>query len=473
MRSLIEASASELSDLYRSSAARPSEVIDAVLAEIEHVNPSINAFRMVASESAKAEAAASDRRWRSGAPLSCLDGVPVSIKDIILTRGMSTLRGSLSVDPEQAWETDAPTVARLREAGAVLLGKTNTPEFGCKGSTDSFLTGVTRNPYDLSKTSGGSSGGAAAAVAARLGPLALGTDGAGSIRIPSAFCGVAGIKASFGRIPAWPASPFGTLAHVGPHARSVRDLAMALNILSKDDVRDWFALPHVDIDYTRNLEQSMVGLRVAFSPALGYASVDPAIAAATGRAAILLDEMGAHVEMCDPGFEDPIDLICALWFAGSATVVAGLSPAQRKQVDPMLLWQAEQGAQFSAVDLTRINGRRADLGRQMRQFHQNYDVLLTPSVAVTAMPCAVTGTPAALDPASFLGWTPFSYPFNLTQQPAISLPAGLAPNGLPMGVQLVAPMHADALLLKVAYALEGAFGPMPAPSATIRGRVAA
>jgi aspartyl-tRNA(Asn)/glutamyl-tRNA(Gln) amidotransferase subunit A len=464
MHSLLQASASELSDLYRTGAVRPSEVLEAVLAEIERVNPSINAFRMVAHESASVDAAAADLRWSSGTPLSALDGVPVSIKDIILTRGMSTLRGSRSVDASQAWDTDAPSVARLREAGAVLLGKTNTPEFGCKGTTDSFLTGVTRNPYDLSKTPGGSSGGAAAAVAARLGPLAVGTDGAGSIRIPSAFCGVAGLKASFGRIPAWPASPFGTLAHIGPHARSVRDLAMALNILSKDDVRDWFALPQLEIDYSRNLEQSVVGLRVAFSPALGHATVEPAIALAAARAAILLDEMGAHVEMCDPPFEDPIELICALWFAGSATVLAGLSPEQRKDVDPMLLWQAEQGARYSAVDLTRINGRRADLGRQMRQFHQNYDVLLTPSVAVTAMCCEATGAPASLDPKNFLGWTPFSYPFNLTQQPALSLPAGLAPNGLPMGVQLVAPMHADALLLKVGYALEGALGPMPAPT---------
>jgi aspartyl-tRNA(Asn)/glutamyl-tRNA(Gln) amidotransferase subunit A len=467
MRSLIEASCSELSDLYRTGAARPSEVLDAVLDEIERLNPAINAFRVVAADCARVEAEASDRRWQKGAPLSALDGVPVSIKDIILTRGISTLRGSRTVDPAQAWDIDAPSVARLREAGCVLLGKTNTPEFGCKGSTDSYLMGVTRNPYDLSKTSGGSSGGAAAAVAARLGPLALGTDGAGSIRIPSAFCGVAGLKASFGRIPAWPASPFGTLAHIGPHARSLRDLAMALNVLSRDDVRDWFALASVDCDYTRNLEQSVVGLRVAFSPALGYATVDPAIAAATARAAMLLEEMGAHVELCDPGFEDPMELICALWFAGSATVVAGLTPEQQKLIDPMLAWQAEQGAKFSAVDITRINGRRADLGRHMRQFHQNHDVLLTPTVAVTAMSCEVTGSTASFEPKNFLGWTPFSYPFNLTQQPALSLPAGLAPDGLPMGVQLVAPMYADALLLKVGYALEGALGPMPAPAVRV------
>ncbi len=463
MTSLIDASCSELFDMYQGKAARPSEVLEAVLAEVARVNPAINAFRLVATDEARNQAAAADRRWQSGAPLSALDGVPVSVKDIILTRGMSTLRGSKSVDASQVWETDAPTVARLREAGAVLLGKTNTPEFGCKGTTDSYLTGVTRNPYDLSKTSGGSSGGAAAAVAARLGPLALGTDGAGSIRIPSAFCGVAGLKASFGRIPAWPASPFGTLAHIGPHARSVRDLAMALNILSRDDVRDWFALPASDADYTRNLEQGIVGLRVAFSPALGYATVDPEIAAATARAAMLLDEMGAHVELCDPGFDDPMELICALWFVGSATVVAGLTPEQRKELDPMLLWQAEQGAKYSAVDITRINGKRAELGRHMRQFHQNHDVLLTPSVAVTAMDCAVTGSSLSFEPQDFLGWTPFSYPFNLTQQPALSLPAGLSSTGLPIGVQLVAPMHADALLLKAAYALEGALGPMPAP----------
>jgi aspartyl-tRNA(Asn)/glutamyl-tRNA(Gln) amidotransferase subunit A len=467
MTQLTELTATELGIMYRAGTVAPSEVVEAILLEIERVNPHINAFRLVDHEGARQQAQAADRRFKARAPLDELDGIPVSVKDIILTHGLSTLRGSLSVDAEQAWDADAPTVARLRESGAVILGKTTTPEFGCKGTTDSYLTGITRNPYDLSKTSGGSSGGAAAAVAARLGPLALGTDGAGSIRIPSAFCGVAGIKASFGRIPAYPGSPFGTLAHVGPHARSVSDLALALNVLSRDDVRDWFALP-VDrdrpADYTRHLESSLVGLRVAFSPTLGYAKVDPAIAAATARAAQVFDELGAHVDCCDPGFEDPLDLICALWFVGAATLVESIPKAKHEQLDPMLQWQAEQGRKLSAVELTRINMARADLGRRMRQFHQKYDILLTPSVAVTAMDATPTGAPFERDPKVFLGWTPFSYPFNLTQQPALSLPAGLAPNGLPVSVQLVTRMHADALVLNAGHILEGALGPMPRPN---------
>jgi aspartyl-tRNA(Asn)/glutamyl-tRNA(Gln) amidotransferase subunit A len=463
LKPLTEYGASELLDLYRLGKTRPSEVASAVLALIEEKNPQLNAFRVIDREGTMRAAAASDRRWHDNSPLDVLDGVPVSIKDIILTRGLSTLRGSLTVEPDQAWDVDAPSVARLREAGALILGKTNTPEFGCKGATDSFLTGITRNPYDTSKTSGGSSGGAAAAVAAGLGPLALGTDGAGSIRIPSAFCGVAGIKASFGRVPAYPASPFGTLAHIGPHARSVRDLALALNVISRYDVRDWYALPATSVDYLEGIDAGVKGLRVAYSPALGHARVDPDIAAATRRAADCLESLGAIVEEEDPGFLDPLEMICAFWFVGAATLLAGIAPEKHALVDPALLWQAEEGRKFNAVDMARMGMRRADLGRIMREFHQHFDLLLTPSVAVTALPAEETGSVTRLDPAGFLGWTPFSYPFNLTQQPALSLPAGLAGNGLPLSVQLVGAMHNDALVLRAGHALETALGSMPRP----------
>jgi aspartyl-tRNA(Asn)/glutamyl-tRNA(Gln) amidotransferase subunit A len=464
MKPFSECSATELNALYRAGEARPSEVVQDVLSLIDAKNPVLNAFRVIDHDGVMQAARASDQRWQDLRPQGLLDGVPVSVKDIILTRGLSTLRGSQSVDPNQAWDTDAPCVARLREAGALILGKTTTPEFGCKGTTDSFLTGVTRNPYNTEMTPGGSSGGAAAAIAARLGPLALGTDGAGSIRIPSAFCGVTGIKASFGRVPAYPSSPFGTLAHIGPHARSVRDLALALNVISRDDVRDWFALPSANIDFLDGLDQGVDGLRVAYSPALGHATVDPEVARATRRAAACLEGLGAVVEEVDPGFSDPLDLICALWFVGSATLLAGIPAEKHALLDPALLWQAEEGRKLSAVDLSRIGIRRAELGRLMREFHLRYDLLLTPSVAITAMPVAQTGSMQGFTPEAFLGWTPFSYPFNLTQQPALSLPAGLAANGLPVSVQLVGAMHQDALVLRAGAALEMALGPMPAPS---------
>ena len=217
-------------------------------------NPTINAFCLVAADEALAAAAASEARWQRGEPVGPLDGVPTSIKDLILTRGWPTRRGSRTVDPDQPWDVDAPATARLREAGAVLIGKTTTPEFGCKGETNSALTGITRNPWDPTKTPGGSSGGTAAAVAAGLGPLGVGTDGAGSVRIPAAFCGNVGLKPSFGRVPAYPLSPFGTVSHLGPHTMSVADAALMLNVLKRPDARDWTSLPPDDADHLDGLD---------------------------------------------------------------------------------------------------------------------------------------------------------------------------------------------------------------------------
>src|SRR5437016_11645885 len=246
-------SATALLDAYRKHELSPVEVTKAVLERIDRLNPVLNAFNLV-SQRAMDDAKASEARWMSGQPKGLLDGVPVSIKDIILTKGWPTLRGSKTVDPKGPWNDDAPATARLREHGAVLLGKTTTPEFGWKGVTDSPLTGITRHPWNRAKTPGGSSGGAAAAVASGMGPLAVGTDGGGSIRIPCAFTGLFGIKPTFGRVPAWPPSPMGTVAHVGPIARSVADAALMLGVMSQPDSRDWTALPYDGGDYREGLE---------------------------------------------------------------------------------------------------------------------------------------------------------------------------------------------------------------------------
>ena len=267
---LTQCTAHELLALYRSGQASPVEATQAVLSRIERLNLQLNAFCLVDADAALSAARASESRWqahrRSGTPLGELEGVPTTIKDLILTRGWPTLRGSRTIDPNQVWDVDAPATARLREAGAVLLGKTTTPEFGCKGETNSPATGITRNPWNLAHTPGGSSGGAASAVAAGLGPLAVGTDGAGSVRIPAAFCGNVGLKPSFGRVPAYPLSPFGSVAHLGPHTMSVRDAALMMNVLKKPDARDWTALPPDATDYTLGLEDGIRGLRIAYSP---------------------------------------------------------------------------------------------------------------------------------------------------------------------------------------------------------------
>ena len=356
----------------------------------------------------------------------------------------------------QAWDIDAPATARLREAGAVLLGKTATPEFGCKGETNSPLTGITRNPWNLAKTPGGSSGGAAAAVAAGLGPLAVGTDGAGSVRIPAAFCGNVGMKPSFGRVPAYPLSPFGSVAHIGPHTMSVADAALMMNVLKRPDARDWTSLPPDGSDYRIGLEDGIRGLRIAYSPTLGYArNVHPDVSAAVDAGAKILQSLGAHVEAVDPGFDNPLDITIGLWFVGAWSVWNTLTPEQQSVTDPDFRAEALMGEKMSALDVQRLTLRRGALGSQMRQFMQDWDLIVTPTVAVPAFDARPAGhTP--MDAQAMLGWSPFSYPFNLTQQPAITVPCGLTSDGLPIGLQIVGPMFADALVLRAARAFESA-----------------
>ena len=451
---LAECSATELLELYRSRAASPVEATQAVLDRIARLNPALRAFCWVDGEAALQAARASETRWQAGAPCGPLDGVPTSIKDLILTRGWPTLRGSCTVDPDQPWEVDAPATARLREAGAVLLGKTATPEFGCKGETNSPLTGITRNPWDLSRTPGGSSGGTAAAVAAGMGPLSVGTDGAGSVRIPASFCGNFGLKPSFGRVPAYPLSPFGSVAHLGPHTLSVTDAALMMNVLSQPDARDWTSLPPERCDYLQGLDDGVRGLRIAYSPTLGYArNVNPEVAAAVQQAVRDLESLGAVVEQVDPGFDDPLEITTGLWFLGAATIWAGLTPAQRALCDPDFAAEAALGAEFSALDIAQLNLRRGALGSQLRQFMQGHDLIATPTVAVTAFEARPAGH-SPTHSAAMLGWTPFSYPFNLSQQPAATIPCGLSREGLPIGLQLVGPMFGDALVLRACRAYE-------------------
>ena len=462
MTDLTRQTATELLALYRSGRASPTEAAKAVLARIDRLNPVLNAFCHLAPEETLAQAAASTERWRKGEPCGPLDGVPVSIKDLILAKGWPTLRGSRTVDPNQAWDVDAPVTARLREAGAVLLGKTTSPEFGCKGETNSPLTGLTRNPWNTDKSPGGSSGGTAAAVAAGLGPLGVGTDGAGSVRIPAAFCGNFGLKPSFGRVPAYPLSPMGTVAHIGPHTMSVADAALLTNVMKQPDARDWTSLPPDPTDYTIGLNDGIRGLRVAWSPTLGFANnVHPEVAAACAKAARTLADLGAHVEQTDPGIENPVEISAHLWFAGAHAIWRGLTTEQQAVADPDFVAEAAAGAAIDMIELHRLTLRRMNLGSHMRVFMQRYDLLVTPAVAIPAFDAKPAGH-QTLTLETFLGWTPFSYPFNLTQQPACSIPCGLTADGLPIGLQIVGPMFGDALVLRAARGFE-AVCPIPRP----------
>jgi aspartyl-tRNA(Asn)/glutamyl-tRNA(Gln) amidotransferase subunit A len=461
MPDITQLTATQLLARFRDRSLSPVAATAACLARIREADPALRAFCWIDEEPALASARASEQRWQRGAPCGPLDGVPVAIKDLILTRGMPTLRGSRTVDAGQPWEVDAPVTARLREAGAVILGKTTTPEFGCKGETNSPLTGITRNPWDLARTTGGSSGGTAAAVAAGMCPIAIGTDGAGSVRIPAAFCGNFGLKPSFGRVPAYPLSPFGSVAHLGPHTMSVADAALAMNVMKRPDARDWTSLPPDDSDYTAGLDAGIRGLRIAFSPALGYAAVDSEVASAVRAGVDRLATLGAQVTQVDPGFQDPLEITTGLWFVGAWTVWNTLTREQQEVTDPDFRAEAELGAGYSALDVQRLHLRRGELGSRMRQFMQDWDLLVTPAVAVPAFEARPAGH-SRMDPHAMLGWTPFSYPFNLTQQPACTIPCGLTSGGLPVGLQIVGPMFGDALVLRAARAYEQV-QPIPRP----------
>ncbi|MDS1271775.1 amidase [Lipingzhangella sp. LS1_29] len=451
-------SATELLRAYATGSLSPVEATQAVLDQIERHNPAINAYCQVHAEEALAAARASERRWQRGAPEGELDGVPTSIKDIFLTQGWPTQRGSLTVDPAGPWLEDAPSTARLREANAVLLGKTTTPELAWKGVTDSPLTGITRNPWDLSCTPGGSSGGASAAVAAGMGPLATGTDGGGSVRIPASFTGIFALKPTYGRVPHYPASPYGTLAHAGPMTRTVADAALMMDVLSRPDCRDWSALPPPQESFTDAVaapEEALVGMRVAYSPTLGYLSVDSEVAALVAQAVRVFEELGARVEEIDPGFGDPTSDFHCLWNSGAAKATAHLSPEQKQHLDPGLQEIIAEGLTYSAQDYLTAMATRMAMGERMGRFHETYDLLLTPTMPIPAFE-AGHEVPPGSEAHRWTSWAGFSYPFNMTQQPAASVPCGFTRAGLPVGLQIVGARTADARVLAASAAFERA-----------------
>jgi aspartyl-tRNA(Asn)/glutamyl-tRNA(Gln) amidotransferase subunit A len=445
------ASASELAGRYRDGALSPVEAASALLDRIEALQPKLNAFCIIDRDGALAAARASEARWRAGTPLSPVDGVPATIKDLMLMRGHPTRRGSHLTDDVPDSE-DSPAVARLKEAGAVILGKTTTPEFGWIAVGDSPLTGITRNPWNLERTPGGSSAGAAAACAAGIGVLNLGSDGAGSIRIPSCFSGVFGLKPSFGLVPAYPPSPMGLLSHHGPICRSVADAAAMLNVLSRPDPRDPHALPLPAGDFLAGLDDGVKGWRIAYSADLGDAKVQPEIAAACAAAARQFAALGAQVEEVRRIFPSPRAALLTLWGAGAARIIAGIPAEKLQRCDPGFLAVAEAGAKIGAVDYLGADLERNALGRIMGAFHQSYDLLLTPMMPVPALPVGEDLN----DPADehWIDWSPFSYPFNMTRQPAASIPCGLTADGLPIGLQIVGPLHGDARVLRAARAFE-------------------
>ena len=448
-------SAGELIEQFSEGSLSPVEVTEALLERIERLNPKLNAFTAVTADIARAAAAKAEIDYRAGTA-GALAGVPITIKDITFTKGVRSMRGS-KIYEDFVPDFDSPFVARVLDAGAVMLGKTTTPEFGWKGETTSPVTGTTRNPWNLERTPGGSSGGAGACLAAGIGPIAHGTDGAGSIRIPSCFCGVFGLKPTIGLVPVYPASAVSDLAHHGPMSRTVYDAALLLNVVAGHDPRDRFSWDTVD-DYVAALANlDLRGLRIAWSPDLGYAAIEPEVATLGENAARTFAELGCELVDDHPDLPDPWMIEHVLWASAMAGSRHNDFEHVRDIMDPGLVQIIEQGRKMTAADVAKARIDQGLYAAAWADWMRNYDLLLTPTLPCTAFPVELDqpGSVAGRE-TSYLSWTALTYPFNLTGQPAATVPCGLASDGLPVGLQIVGRHRDDALVLRAAAAFEQA-----------------
>ena len=445
--------ATDLAAAIRTKQVSPVEVVNAVLARIEQLNPRLNAFCLVTAEAARQAAQAAEQAVMRGEPLGPLHGVPVSIKDLVITKGMRTMRGSKLYEHDVPTE-DAPVVERLKAAGAIILGKTTTPEFGFKGVTDSPVTGITRNPWHPERTSGGSSGGAGVAVATGMGPLAVGTDGGGSIRIPSSFCGIYGLKPHLGRVPVYPASTIGDISHVGPMTRTVRDAALMLNAIAGADARDRLSLPTSHPDYLQAIEGDLHGLRVAWSADLGFAVVDPQVKQITAAAVATFSELGCHVEEINPAFDNPGEFFQYFFYVNIGTMLQDY-PGYERQIDPQLLANIAEVKGVSGQDYARVMLRRSAIFEKIQRVFATYDVLLCPTVAVPPFEVGIEGPTQiagqVVDRRTWIAMTPL---FNLTGQPAATVPCGFTDEGLPIGLQIVGRRFDEVTVLRASAAFE-------------------
>jgi Asp-tRNA(Asn)/Glu-tRNA(Gln) amidotransferase A subunit family amidase len=434
----------------------PVEAVDAVLDRIDKTKV-LNAYVTVDGEGARQAARAAERALtKRSARLGPLHGVPFSVKDLIWTKGMRTTFGT-PLYRDNVPAEDAPVVARLKAAGGILIGKTNTPTLGWVGITDNLLFGVTRNPWDLERTPGGSSGGAGAAVAAGLAPLAVGTDGGGSIRKPAAFCGIFGHKPSYGRWPLYPHGAAWSLSHAGPMTRTVKDAALMMNVCSGPDERDQYSLPADGVDYVRALKGNLKGLRVAYSETLGFApAVAAEVRAATAKAAGAFRELGCRVKTIDPGWPSPYECWRTTFLGGIATRLAAYRD-RRAEIDAGLQPLIDEMLKSSPTRYVQAWFDRLAWWQQARAFFEKYDLLLCPTVATVAFELGILW-PSAIDgkPVDREAGSAFTFPFNMTGQPAATVPCGFTRDGLPIGLQIVGRRFDDVTVLRAAAAFEAA-----------------
>ncbi len=448
-------SAKEIRDRIIGKGLSATEVMSETLSRMEELEPTLNAFVTPMPERAMEAAREADRLLAEGGELGPLHGVPISVKDLINVGGVRTTFGSRTMVDNVVGD-DAPAVERARAAGACVIGKTTTTEFGCKaGGGDSPLSGVTRNAWDPSRTTGGSSAGAATSVAAGVTPFALGTDGGGSIRIPASLCGVFGIKAQYGRVPVFPTSATPTLGHVGPISRTVRDAALLLGVISGFDARDPASVSEPVPDFLAACEMPVEGMRVAWSPTLGYARPTPEVLEIAEEAVRAIEDLGLSVDLVEEVIDDPVELWNAEFFAGAGTKLKDALRNSRELLDPAVADVLEGALEVTVTDYYGKVFARYALREEVRRFFERYDLLLTPTLPVPAFRAGVN-VPPELPDRNVVSWVYYTYPFNLTGNPAASIPCGFTTDGLPVGLQVVAGTNREADVLRLSAAFESA-----------------
>jgi aspartyl-tRNA(Asn)/glutamyl-tRNA(Gln) amidotransferase subunit A len=449
----------------RAKQLSPVEVIDAVLARMEKLEPLLHAFCTPVPELARETAKRIEADIMAGRSVGPLAGVPIGIKDLVLTKGIRTTSGSY-VYKDYVPVEDVVVVERLKAAGAVIVGKTNVPELGYSGASHNMIFPETRNPWNTERTSGGSSAGSGAAVAAGMGPFAIGSDGGGSVRIPAALCGVFGLKASMGRVPLYPGtkderypgvSSWESIEHIGPISRTVADAALMMTVIAGPDDRDRLSLPRANFDWMEALRGDLKGKRIAYSPDFGYAVVDSQVREVVGKAVRVFEkDLGCRVEIAHPGFDNPLgDFVGLIMLESDLRGMRELVNKYESHMMPHLVGLVR--AQYSDEQLTGAVIARKRVVNKLWRFMRNYDLLLTPTVAVPAFGLGIQGPPtidgqkvAAFD------WLPFTFPFNMSGQPAASVPAGFTPEGLPVGLQIVGRHLDDPLVVRASAAFEAA-----------------
>ena len=456
MSSIHFRSAVEMVRLIRSGELSPVELMEETLHRIEAVNPQINAFVALRGEEAVSEAKRMSERIAGGDDPGPLCGIPMGIKDLEDVKGMVTSFGSVPYRNNVA-RGDSVQVARLRAAGAIVVGKTNTPEFGFTGFTKNLLFGVTRNPWNLERTPGGSSGGSAAAVAAGMVPVSTGSDAGGSIRIPASYSGCFGLKPSFGRIPVGPA-PLLQMAHtisMGPLTRTVEDAALYLDCTCGYHPADPASLPLPGHSYLARLGHAPKGLRIGFSPDLGYARVEKEVQARVAEAVRCFEEMGHRVELWQEGIPDTGDTWSSITNRELYGMLHRSLERNRAELGRTLVAALEQAKVSTLIEQIENQKMRTGLNRILWEFFEKHDLLLTPTMPTEAFG-AKGPPPSEIDgqPIPLLGAVAFTYPFNLSGHPAASVPVGFTSNGLPVGLQIVGPRHRDDLVLQAAHAFE-------------------